>query len=492
MKKILFLTIAAISFAGQSVKAQHLKPEGQEYMNKFSTAPAYAGYNGNDEGFIGYRSFMTGIDGATKLLTADVNGDLGESMGYGVQIINEKSGNFSNFYAGITYAYHIRFSEESGLSFAVTPAIIRSAYNLAGAKTFGSTTDPVLANEAGLSGGGFDAGFSVMLKMGGLNFSAYVPRLICQDLKFQNGILNSDREIFSNLSYAIENDKWEFEPAAEVCYSLGMKELEWKAALNAKYNERAWVSVGYQSTKWLALGMGFSATNRIAFNYQYLYGTSEIAKTCGGTHEIGIGFLIQKGKTHKKPTVFFEEKEKAKNNEIEKLKEEVKKLEEEVKTAKINDVLENDEKRPSPEPEHIEEEEDIATNSKDWEPPVQMYNVTFASGTSILNRSSYSEIDAFISLINDKEVGDQPVSDLYMGRKVLIVVTAEQGDSKKFNKKLALERAEKIKAYMISKGVSDIRISTRGIAGKIKNKGADNFENNNVKICRSKAAENKK
>ena len=41
MKKILFLTIAAISFAGQSVKAQHLKPEGQEYMNKFSAAPAY-------------------------------------------------------------------------------------------------------------------------------------------------------------------------------------------------------------------------------------------------------------------------------------------------------------------------------------------------------------------------------------------------------------------------------------------------------------------
>ena len=90
-------------------------------MNKFSAAPAYAGYNGNDEAFLGYRSFMTGIDGATKLLTADVNGDLGESMGYGVQIINEKSGNFSNFYAGITYAYHIRFSEESGLSFAVTP-----------------------------------------------------------------------------------------------------------------------------------------------------------------------------------------------------------------------------------------------------------------------------------------------------------------------------------------------------------------------------------
>ena len=487
MKKILFLTIAAISFAGQSVKAQHLKPEGQEYMNKFSAAPAYAGYNGNDEAFLGYRSFMTGIDGATKLLTADVNGDLGESMGYGVQIINEKSGNFSNFYAGITYAYHIRFSEESGLSFAVTPAIVRSAYNLAGAKTFGSATDPVLANEAGLSGGGFDAGFSVMFKAGGLNFSVYVPRLICQDLKFQNGILNTDREIFSNLSYAIESDKWEFEPAAEVCYPLGMKELEWKAALNAKYNERAWVSLGYQSTKWLALGMGFSATNRIAFNYQYLYGTSEIAKTCGGTHEISIGFLIQKGKTHKKPTVFFEEKEKEKSNEIQKLKEEIKKLEEEVKTAKINDVLENDEKRPSPEPEHIEEEPG-ATNVK-WETPEIMRNITFASGTSILNKSSYPGIDAYISLMKDTVEGPV-INDKYMDREVLIIVTAEQGDSKKYNQKLALERAEKIKAYMVSKGVPANRISTRGIAGRNKSKnGTEHFESNNVKISREKKDE---
>ena len=430
-------------------------------------------------------------DGATKLLTVDVNGDLGESMGYGVQIINEKSGNFSNFYAGITYAYHIRFSDESGLSFGVTPAIVRSAYNLAGAKTFGSTTDPVLANEAGLSGGGFDAGFSVMLKAGGLNFSAYVPRLICQDLKFQNGILNTDREIFSNLSYAIENDKWEFEPAAEICYSLGMKELEWKAALNTKYNERAWFSLGYYSTKWLALGMGFSATNRIALNYQYLYGTSEIAKTCGGTHEISIGFLIQKGKTHKKPTIFFEEKEKTKSNsELEKLKEEIKKLEEEVKAAKINDVLENDEKQSEPEPEHIVEEAEENT-SKGWEVPEIMRNVTFASGTSILNKSSYPGIDTYISMLKDTVIGPL-IHDDYIGRKVLIIVTAEQGDSKKFNKKLALERAEKIKAYMVSKGVAADRISTRGIAGRNKSKsGTEHFESNNVKISRNKVDEDK-
>jgi type IX secretion system PorP/SprF family membrane protein len=498
MKKILLSTLAAVSITASNVSAQYLKAEGQEYMNRFSTAPAYAGYNGNDEAFLGYRAFMSGIDGATKLLTADVNGDLGETSGYGIGIINEKSGNFNNLYAGFTYAHHLRFSDQSGLSFGITPALIRSSYNIAAAKTFGGNTDPVLANEAGLSGTGFDAGFSIMLNVKGFYFSVYVPRLICQDLKFQNGIINTDRQIFANLSFAIESDKWEFEPSAEFCYPLGEKAMEWKAGLTAKYTQRAWFSLGYNSEKWLGLGMGFSATNRIALNYQYLIGTSEIAKACNGTHEISIGFLIQKGKKHRQPTVFFEEKETAKSNpEITKLKEEIKKLEDEIHAAKINGVLKDDDSTSTnPEPEKITEEEEKKNAEeenvsedhygKDWEKPEPMLNVTFAKGTAILNRSSYPGIDAFVYLLNADNNNDNPISHKYIGKRILIIVTVDQGGSKEYNEKLAGQRAEVIKAYMVSKGIPADRIVTRGLANTKKSTTtAERFDNNNVKVCRS-------
>jgi len=496
MKKIFFTALTLALFSNSNLKAQYLKAEGQEYMNKFSLAPAFAGYNGNDEAFLGYRTNMSGIEGATKLLTVDVNGDLGSSMGYGVGIINEKSGNFSNLYAGVTYAYHIRFSDESGLSFAVTPAVIRSSYNFLGAKTSTQNTDPVFASEAGLSGTGFDAGFSFMLNLKGLYFSAYVPRLICQDLKFQNGILNTDRQIFANLSYAIEADKWELEPSAEILYNLGAGEMEWKGGITAKYNQRAWLSVGYNSEKWVNIGMGFSATNRIAVAYQYVCGTSEIAKNCNGTHEISVGFLIQKAKNFKKPTIFFEEQGKAKQSsdpEIQNLKKQIKELEEEIQAAKKNGVLKDDDNSSTnPEPQEVVNENESQPsetetheNSKEWEMPIDMHNVTFAFGTAKLNKSSYPGIDTYIYLLNANT--DQPISQNYVGRRVLIMVYTDQGGSKSFNKKLANERAEAIKAYMISKGVSEDRISTRAIGKSADSKNAEErFENNCVKICRSK------
>ena len=68
--------------------------------------------------------------------------------------------------------------------------------------------------------------------------------------------------------------------------------------------------------------------------------------------------------------------------------------------------------------------------------------------------------------------------------------SGEMVNSKKYNQKLALERAEKIKAYMVSKGVPANRISTRGIAGRNKSKnGTEHFESNNVKISREKKDE---
>ncbi|MBR2199367.1 MAG: type IX secretion system membrane protein PorP/SprF, partial [Bacteroidales bacterium] len=143
------LITAALLLTVNTAMAQELTP-GQNYMNKFAAAPAYAGFNGNDEGFLGYRATMRGIDGAPTLLRANVNGNIMGNMGYGVDVVNEKSGNFSNTIAALTYAYHIRLNSDMNLSFAVSPTIVRSAFDLSNAKTFGSQVDPVFQNEAGL------------------------------------------------------------------------------------------------------------------------------------------------------------------------------------------------------------------------------------------------------------------------------------------------------------------------------------------------------
>ncbi len=496
------LITAALLLTVNTAMAQELTP-GQNYMNKFAAAPAYAGFNGNDEGFLGYRHTMAGIDGAPTLLRANVNGNIMGNMGYGVDVVNEKSGNFSNTIAALTYAYHLKLSSDMNLSFAVSPTIVRSAFDLANAKTFGAQVDPVFQNEAGLAGTGFDAGFSIMFNVQGLYFSVNAPRLICQDLKFQNGIVNTDREINSNISYAIEADKWEIEPGAMVSYGL-KNGLDWQGSLVAKYDRRAWLQLSYSSQKWIGAGAGFAATNRIVLCYQYEIGTSDIAKTCNGNHEITVGFMMGKAKKYQKPTIFIDEKGDSKGNAkgdgelAKKLQEEINTRDSEIKRLEsiIDDCCTNNNPtgdvntpKPSEDPGQItdpqnqqvaddqpSEESEIAQprdpHSVEWLTPTELTNVRFATGTATLLQSSKSDLDALALKVKHDKNKD---------RDILII--AYTNDPTAYGKQMSEKRAMAIKKYLISKGVPANRLIATGARLRTISDAPDGrYEDNRVMV----------
>jgi len=494
MKKILSAGLMLLSLTTNS-NAQYINASGQNYINRFSVAPAFAGFTQNHEGWLGYRSFATGIDGGTKLLTADVNGNLGENMGYGVSIINEKSGNFNNLFASVTYAYHLKISEDVNLSFGLSPAVIRSAYNLSNAKTYSATIDPVLADQAGLSGTGFDAGFSLMFNVKGLFFSVNAPRLICQDLKFQNGIANYDRTIYGTISYSIDaSDKFEIEPIADVIYAM-KGGLDWRGSLAMKYNKRAWVNLSYCSANWIGVGAGFSATNRIAVNYQYETGTSDLAKSVNGTHEVSVGFLISKPKQYKKPSVFFDDgdnpAETKKDNklakelqqEIEKREEEIKRLEDMIKAAQKEGTLGGTTPAPSdkttpPDNANIPETE-ARPDPRVWNKPIPMNNVTFGAKQELVH-SSYPGINAYVALMK----GEGLTNKEFMKKRILIMVMTDGRGSDSYNKKIAEQRAAKIKAYMITEGIDASRIEIKAVGSKGNgNTPMERLNNNKVMAC---------
>ncbi len=497
------ITAAALLIAVNAATAQELTP-GQNYMNKFAAAPAFAGFNGNDEGFIGYRATMTGIDGAPTMLRANVNGNIKGNMGYGVDIVNEKSGNFSNTIAALTYAYHVKLSNDMNLSVGISPTIVRSSFDMAKAKTFGSTADPVFQNEAGLAGTGFDAGFSILFNMKGLYFSVNAPRLICQDLKFQHGIVNTDREINANISYAIEADKWEIEPGAMVSYGL-KGGLDWQGSVVAKYDRRAWLQASYSSQQWVGVGVGFAATNRIVMCYQYEIGMSDLAKTCNGNHEVTVGFLIGKAKKYQKPTIFIDDKTDSRPNAkggdgdlAKKLQEEINTRDSEIKRLEsiIDDCCTNNNPtgdvntpKPSEDPGQItdpqnqqvaddqpSEESEIAQprdpHSVEWLTPTELTNVRFATGTATLLQSSKSDLDALALKVKHDKNKD---------RDILII--AYTNDPTAYGKQMSEKRAMAIKKYLISKGVPANRLIATGARLRTISDAPDGrYEDNRVMV----------
>ncbi len=480
---------ALILLSAISTTAQNHTP-GQNYMNKFTEAPAYAGFNGNAEGFLGYRAMMTGIDGAPKILRANFNGNIKGQMGYGVDVINEKAGNFNNTILALSYAYHVQLGGEANLSFAITPTLLRSAFDLASAKTFGAAADPVFQNQAGLSGTGFDAGFSVMFNIKGLYFSVNAPRLICKDLQFQNGIVDADRIINGSISYAIEADKWEIEPMAQVDYAM-IGGIEWAGGLALKYNQRAWLQGSYSSENWIGIGVGFAASNRIALCYQYEIGTSDIAKTCNGNHELTAGFLISKAKKRKNPTIFAEDEKtdpksdskynaKPDSDLAKKLEEEIKNRDNEIKRLEglIDDCCTNNtpssdvnSPKPSddgpkpvvdpnepdqetvintePTPEYDEVAQPRDPQKVKWLESRELINVRFATNTTRLLESSKSDLDAFANIVAHNFNAD---------RDILII--SYTNDMTDYGKQIANTRSMEIKKYLVAKGIQSKRIIT--------------------------------
>ena len=314
-------------------KAQDMPIFGQNYINRFSVNPAFAGYNGNTEAFVGYRQSMVGIDGANKTMAVDLNGAANENMGYGVSILNQKSGNFNNLFASVTYAYHIKMSDDMSLSLALSPAVVRNAYNIAGATTYGNAVDPVLQNQAGLSATGFDAGFGLMFNWTNLFVSVSLPRLICKDLDFNPAIYNYDRSINAEISYILETGDFEIEPLADLWY--GMKGgVDYRVSVAAKYKKRFWAMLSYMNEGYIGVGMGAAAGSRIVVNYQYEVGTTDLSKNVLGTHEISVGFLVSRAKKRKLPTIFPDDENAVKPEDNKKddklLQETIKKLNQEV------------------------------------------------------------------------------------------------------------------------------------------------------------------
>lgn len=486
-------------------KAQDMPIFGQNYINRFSINPAFAGFNGNIETFLGCRQTNVGIEGNPKTLSFDFNGAANENMGYGISVLSQKSGNFNNLFAAITYAYHIKMSDDMSLSLALSPALVRNSFNIGGVTTYGNAVDPVLQNQAGLSSTGFDAGFGLMFNWTNLYVSVSSPRLICKDLDFNPAIYNYDRTINSEISYNIIANKFEIEPSVGLWY--GMENgLDFRAGVAAKYSQRIWAAISYFSQGYVGVGVGVAAGSRIVVNYQYETGTTDLAKTVNGTHELSVGFLVSRAKKRKLPTAFAEDETAVKPEDDKKenklLQETIKKLEKEVDERK--DEIERLEKmikalpqnnqtgsnnntpnnvnnqqqtaenqqnnqqqnqqnqqnqsqvnQPNPDQNVVADEEFQGEPNLNWSAPRAMWNVTFGYGSSKIQTSTRIALQSCI----------RAMKDIKNVQKIKIIAHYDAIGSVKYNREVAVQRADAIINFLKTNGlnveiIKEIKFST--------------------------------
>lgn len=463
MKKFSVILAILISFQFFA-EAQQLSFDNQYLINRYALSPTYAGFNGNFETFLNYRQDWVGMPGAPVKSMISTNGQLADKMGFGVSINSETSGNFSHFITDLSYAYHLPLSEKQTLSFALETNVFRSQLNIANIGSQGA--DPVIMTGTGLIGSSFDATAAVMYRMGNLNLGFAADRLIGSNIsldKETGSIYEINRQFLGHVSYFYDVNNFRFEPNVVVRSST---DLLLDVAVSVYYKKQVWINTLYRSNKTVAVNVGASVFDNLILNYAYEIGTGGLGGHTAGSHEISIGFLIQRAKIDRGlPTAFrpatggdaflrkyFEEKIETINKNLTTVEKDYKNYK--TKTGKDVAILQNQIdslKKVKPGTSVVTKKEVVSESKYDRE--IILRNIKFAKGSDALFTSSYPQLNRLAAQLAKRRT-----------MHILIVGHTDNVGSVRSNKALSKKRAESVKRYLVDKRkIKEGRITVDGM-----------------------------
>lgn len=295
----LLLPFAFLLFTSALGFSQQLPLSNQYILNKFSLSPAYAGTGEAFEAFGSFRDEWANISGAPESKLISANGIIGKNMGLGGTLSSRQAGIFQNLSASLSYAYRVRFSEMSYLSFGVELGLLDSRVNLAGST---AQNDPVAANNADVSDLVMDAGFGIMYRYKGLHAGISIPRMLSSKVQDVNGntvyALAPHQGFNVGYKYSINND-WAIDPLVKISMAKNVSAF-YEIAVPVIYKNKVWLAPFYKKTA-MALAVGGSPFSNLIINYAYEFSSIGIMGESGGTHEITLGWRMSAKKKSETP-----------------------------------------------------------------------------------------------------------------------------------------------------------------------------------------------
>lgn len=298
--KYLFLSFLLPLFGGVGVSfAQQLPLSNQYTLNKFSLSPAYAGVGEAFEVFGTYRNEWMNIQGAPESKMVSANGIICKNMGLGGSLSSRQAGIFQDLSASVSYAYHVKFSENNFLSFGLGLGLLESRVNIAGST---AQNDPVAANNADVNDLVMDAGFGILYRYKALHVAVSIPRMLSSKIKDVNGntvyTLAMQQGFNLGYKYAINND-WAIDPIAKFSMVKDAS-LFYEVSVPVVYKNKIWIAPFYKKTD-MALAIGGSPYSNLIVNYAYEFSSKGIMGQSGGTHEITLGWRMAAKKRSEAP-----------------------------------------------------------------------------------------------------------------------------------------------------------------------------------------------
>ncbi|WP_289046073.1 type IX secretion system membrane protein PorP/SprF [uncultured Olleya sp.] len=323
LKNIFLLAVVTI-FGSQFINAQEGLPIYSDYLtdNYYLIHPSMAGAANCAKVRITGRQQWFGDDDAPKLVTASVNGRIGDGpSGIGAIVYSDKNGYHSQTGAYFTYAHHLMFSRSTTdlnqLSFGLSAGAIQ--YKLDETSFLADGFDPIIAGiEQSATNFNVDLGMSYFL----YNFYAHAT---VKNLLNNEGVnFNEQGLSYDNLrtylvsvgnTFGSYGSDWSFEPSAMFMYRDATEEASFDINLKAYKSVdfgKVWGGLSYRRSldgAEFVDGTGVSSqklqyitpilgveVNNFVFAYTYSYQSNSVVFNNGGFHQLTLGLNFNCGK----------------------------------------------------------------------------------------------------------------------------------------------------------------------------------------------------
>lgn len=290
MKKLLLLTLISASLA---VSAQQVPISENYFLDKYSLAPSYAGNFNTRYLFMGYRSDWTGIDGGPKTIRLSFNDRLPvmQDAGYGVKMIYDNAGIFSQLYVLGSYSYNLKINPDQNLMFGLSMGVYRNRLNLLDYYNDpGYSIDPALISQDIASKLKFMSDFSAIWTFKGLEAGFMFSNITAGDASYRE--VNLKYNPLANFQF---HSTYEFEVSEDLdlvplVILRGGRYIksQFEIASQVLYLERFSGSIVYRDPGILGFGAGASVGKGLKIGYNFNFATN-VAFGAFNNHEVCLG-----------------------------------------------------------------------------------------------------------------------------------------------------------------------------------------------------------
>lgn len=265
-----------------------------QYMfNGLFLNPAYAGSHGYLSSSLLHRAQWMQMDGAPRTSMMALDGSvMNGKMGLGFSIVHDQIGVSRDLDMAGHYAYHLKLSEHSRLSFGLRAGLSVYSARLSELIYWDNNDQVFQADIQNQAVGKFGFGMYWYDRTAFVGLS--VPTIYAADGRITSDVGDALDHHFTQHYYLHAGKVWPLNEVFDIKPSVLVKYMpnapvQADVNCNLLYKERIWLGAGYRSGDAIVAMVEYQVTPQMRIGYAYDMTTSRLRSYNHGSHEIMLG-----------------------------------------------------------------------------------------------------------------------------------------------------------------------------------------------------------